>query len=107
MSLTKVDWSFIPMKTLIPQFLSMAVSGTIFITISSKLGWSKKLWSLINRRLNPIYNATVWIVFAAILHVSIQMVCGSLGITDSRIITGALIGFYFAFIPNLGAKKDK
>ncbi|MDF2905493.1 MAG: hypothetical protein K0R34_814 [Herbinix sp.] len=94
------------MKTLIPQFLAMAVSGTIFITISMKLGWSRKLWDFINRRLNPIYNATVWILFAAVLHLSIQMVCGSLGIADARLIIGILIGFYFAFIPNLGAKKD-
>ncbi len=94
------------MKTLIPQLLATAISGTLFITLSIKFGWSTKLWAFINRRLNPIYNATVWLVLAAILHVSIQMVCGSLGITDSRIITGVLIGFYFAFIPNLG-KKNK
>ncbi len=95
------------MKTLLSQLLAMAVSGTIFMKLSIKLGWSKRLWAFINRRLNPIYNATVWIFFAAVLHITIQMVCGSLGITDSRLITGALVGFYFAFIPNLGVKKNK
>jgi hypothetical protein len=95
------------MKTLLPQLLTMAVSATIFMTLSIKFGWSKRLWAIINRRLNPIYNATVWILFAAVLHISIQMVCGSLGITDSRLITGILVGFYFAFIPNLGVKKNK
>ncbi len=95
------------MKTLLPQLLVMAVSATIFMTLSIKLGWSKRLWAVINRRLNPIYNATVWIFFAAIFHITLQMVCGALGITDSRIITGALIGVYFAFIPNLGVKKNK
>ena len=92
------------MKTLIPQFLIMAVTGTLSVILSVKLGWSKRLWALINRRLNPIYNATVWLVVAAFLHITIQMVCGSLGLTDSRIITGALIGIYFAFIPYLGEK---
>jgi hypothetical protein len=95
------------MKTLLPQLLAMAISATIFMTLSIKLGWSKKLWATINRRLNSIYNATAWIFFAAVLHITIQMVCGSLEITDSRIITGSLIGFYFAFIPSLGAKKNK
>lgn len=95
------------MKTLLPQLLAMAVSATIFMTLSIKFGWSKRLWAIINRRLNPIYNATVWILFAAVLHITIQMVCGSLGITDSRLITGILVGFYFAFIPNLGVKKNK
>ncbi len=95
------------MKTLLPQLLAMAVSATIFMTISIKLGWSRGLWNVINRRLNPAYNATVWIFIAAVLHIIIQMLCGVFGITDSRIITGSLMGFYFAFIPNLGVKKDK
>ncbi len=95
------------MKTLIPQLLTMAITGALFMTLSIKLGWSKRLWALINRRLNPVYNATVWLLFAAFLHITIQMVCGILGLTDSRIVTGAMMGFYFAFIPNLGEKKNK
>ncbi|MBP1753928.1 MAG: hypothetical protein H6Q59_326 [Firmicutes bacterium] len=94
------------MKTLIPQLITMAISAFVFMNLSIKLSWSKRLWAVINRRLNPIYNATVWILFAAIFHISIQMICGAFGITDSRIITGLFIGFYFAFIPNLGAKKN-
>ncbi len=93
------------MKTLISQLIAMAISAFIFMKLSIKLSWSKRLWTILNRRLNPAYNATVWLVFAAVFHIFIQMICGSLGITDSRIITGLLIGFYFAFIPNLGAKK--
>jgi hypothetical protein len=93
------------MRNILPQFIAMAISAYIFMNLSIKLGWSKKLWSLINRRLKPIYNATMWILIAAFLHISIQMVCGSFGMTDTRIITGSLIGFYFAFIPNLGTKK--
>lgn len=93
------------MNNLLPQFIAMAISAFIFMNLSIKLGWSKKLWSYVNRWLKPIYNASVWIMLAAILHISIQMVCGSLGFTDTRIITGSLIGFYFAFIPNLGTKK--
>lgn len=94
------------MVKLIPQIIAMVISAFIFMNLSIRLSWSKKLWAIINRRLNPIYNATVWILFAAIFHISIQMVCGSFGITDSRIITGIFIGFYFAFIPNLGVKKN-
>lgn len=93
------------MKTLIPQLIAMAISAFIFMKLSIKFSWSKRLWAFINRRMKPIYNATVWLVLAAVLHITIQMVCGSLGINDSRIITGVLIGFYFAFLPNLGAKK--
>ena len=95
------------MNTLLLQLLAMAVSASIFMKLSIKFGWSKRLWAFLNRRLNPVYNATLWILFAAVLHITIQMVCGSLGITDSRLITGVVIGFYFAFIPNLGAKKNK
>lgn len=95
------------MKDLIPQFITMAVSAFIFMNLSIKFSWSKKIWSLINKKLNPMYNATIWILFAALFHISIQWVCAALGIANTRIITGALVGFYFAFIPNLGVKKDE
>ena len=94
------------MIRLLPQLLALVISAGIFMTLSARLGWSRKLWALLNRRLNPVYNATLWIIFAAIFHLLIQMVCPLLGITDSRIITGVLIGFYFAFLPNLGVKKQ-
>ena len=89
------------MKTLIPQLIAMAISAFIFMKLSIQFSWSKRLWAAINRRMKPVHNTTVWLVFAVLLHLSIQMICASLGITNSRIITGVLIGFYFAFIPNL------
>ena len=93
------------MNGLIPQLIAMALSGALFMSISIKLGWSKRLWAAINQRLNPAYNATVWILFAAMLHITIQWVCSAIGISNTRVITGVLIGFYFAFLPDLGVKK--
>ena len=93
------------MNTLLLQLLAMTISASLFMTLSIKLGWSKKLWGVINRLLKPIYNVVVWILFAVVFNIIIQMICGALGITDYRIITGALMGFYFAFIPNLGEKR--
>jgi hypothetical protein len=89
------------MMKYLPQLLAMVVAGFLSMSLSIRLGWSKKLWSVINRRLNPIYNATVWILFAAFLHITIQWICASMGINNTRLITGAAIGLYLGLIPNL------
>lgn len=83
------------------QLLAMAIAGFLSMSLSIRFGWSRRLWSLINRQLNSIYNATVWILIAAVLHITIQWVCASMGITNTRVITGVIIGLYLGLIPNL------
>lgn len=95
------------MMKYLPQLLAMAILGILSMNLSIRFDWSKKLWSLINRRLNPIYNATVWILFAAFLNIAIQWICASMGITNTRLITGAVIGLYLGLIPNLKNPRKK
>ncbi len=85
----------------LPQLLAMVIAGFLSMSLSIRFGWSKKLWSLINKKLNPVYDATVWILFAAVLHITIQWVCAAAGVTNFRLITGAVIGLYLGLIPNL------
>lgn len=89
------------MMKYLPQLLAMAFTGFISMSLSIRFGWSKKLWSLINKKLNPVYDATVWIVFAGLLHITIQWICFSIGMTNTGLITGAIIGLYLGLIPNL------
>jgi hypothetical protein len=93
------------MISLLPQLLAMIVSASVFMTLSVRFGWSRKLWAFLNRKLNPAYSTVLWLLFAAVLHLTLQLVCKGLGIADSRLITGILIGLYFAFIPSLGGKN--
>ncbi len=89
------------MMKYLPQLLAMVIAGLISMSLSIRFGWSKKLWSLINKRLNPIYDASVWIIFAGFLHIATQWICASIGITNTGLITGAVIGLYLGLIPNL------
>ena len=95
------------MMKYLPQLLAMIVTGILSMSLSIRFGWSKKLWSLINRSLNPIYNATVWLLFAAFLHITIQWVCAFMGIINTRLITGAIIGLYLGLLPNLRNPRKK
>ncbi len=95
------------MMKYLPQLLAMIVTGILSMSLSIRFGWSKKLWSLINRRLNPIYNATVWLLFAAFLHITIQWVCAFMGIINTRLITGSIIGLYLGLLPNLRNPRKK
>ncbi len=89
------------MMKYLPQLFAMIVAGFLSMSLSIRFGWSKKLWFRINKRLNPIYDATVWILCAAFLHITIQWICASMGITNTRLITGAVIGLYLGLLPNL------
>ncbi len=95
------------MMKYLPQLLAMVITGFLSMSLSIRFGWSKKLWSVINRRLNPIYDATVWILFAAFLHITVQWICASVGITNTGLITGAAIGLYLGLVPNLKNPRKK
>lgn len=96
------------MMKYLPQLLAMAITGFISMSLSIRFGWSKKVWSMINKRLNPIYDVTVWIIFAGLLNIATQWVCAIAGITNTGLITGAVTGLYLGLIPNLrNPRKNK
>ncbi len=89
------------MKESIPFIIAMSISGLIFMTISIRYKWSKKVWVILNKKIKPQYNVAVWILFSAVFNISLQLLCEMLGIPFSKIIMGISLGFYFAFMPTL------
>lgn len=89
------------MKETIPSIIAMSITGFIFMTISNKYKWSKKVWGILNKKIKTQYNVAVWILFSAVFIICIQLLCEMLGIHYSNIIMGISLGFYFAFMPTL------
>lgn len=95
------------MMKYLPQLLAMSLTGFVSMSLSIRFGWSIKFWSLINKKLHPIYNVTVWIIFAGFLNIATQWVCAIAGITNTKLITGAVTGLYLGLIPNLRNPRKK
>jgi sugar phosphate permease len=94
------------MKGSIPLIVAMSISGLLFMSISIRYKWSKKVWLVLNKKINPRYNVTVWILFSAIFNISLQLLCEIIGISFSAILMGISLGFYFAFLPSLDKGKQ-
>ncbi|EPY2276713.1 MULTISPECIES: hypothetical protein [Clostridium] len=91
------------MKELISYIIAMSISGLIFINISIKLKWSEKLWSFFNKKIKLDFNVAIWILISALIQGFLADVIGTISIS-SKIILGLTMGFFFAFMPNLGKK---
>jgi len=88
-----------------PFIIVMILFGIIFMNISIKYKWSHNIWAFFNRKISPKYNAAIWVFFAAVMLTIFYLVIGIPRVID-KIISGAIMGFFFAFIPNVG-KSDK
>lgn len=89
------------MRGVIFQILGMIISGILFMPISIKFGWSKKLWAFLNRKINKKYNTVFWLVFVCTFNILIEMFLESMGAAHSDIISGFVLGFSLVFMPNL------
>jgi len=94
------------MKDMALQLIAFSVTGIIFMFISTKFNWSKKIWKALYRIIPPQYSVAVWIIFGAALTIGVSMVCDRFEIAQVTIIKGLILGFYLAFMPNLGQKKN-
>ncbi|WBW96078.1 hypothetical protein [Oceanirhabdus sp. W0125-5] len=94
------------MKEYIPFLIGMSISGLIFMNISIKFSWSQRLWAILNKKINPSYNATTYLLTVVILQSIIQVMCDGIGMTSviSKTVLGFTMGFSFAFIPYLDKK---
>lgn len=95
------------MKELIPYLIGMIVSSLIFMNISIKFRWSEQLWNILNKKINSNYSAALWILIVVFIQGVVQLLCEGIGITSitSKIVLGFIMGFYFAFMPDLGKNK--
>lgn len=89
------------MKQILFQLIAFAITGFLFMNMSVTFGWSKRLWSLLNKKLDSNYNFVQWIIFAGIITIIIHFVCNAFKITNIKLIKGIVLGIYLAAMPNL------
>lgn len=94
------------MKDSIPTLIAMSISGLIFMTISMKFKWSNKVWHLLNKKIKPRYNISLWILFSPIFNISLQLIYEMMGLPYHEIMNGITLGFYMGFMPTLGKGKQ-
>lgn len=92
------------MKELIPRLVALIISGSFFMVISIKFNWSTKIWSFLNKKVKPQYNAALYIIFGGIFNLLTLVLLDIIGLTYNQITNGVILGLYLAFIPNLGRK---
>ena len=94
------------MKDIIPKLIALFLSSLIFMALSVKLGWSKKLWTKINKKIHPKYNVALFIILCVpFFNILVQIITELMGFTYTDILNGAVLGFSISFLPNLGEKK--
>jgi hypothetical protein len=89
------------MKDLIPRLVALSISLIIFMTISIKFGWSAKLWSVLKIN-KPQHTVLLWLIFVCVFNIMVQILFELAGIAYNEILNGAITGFTFAFMPDLG-----
>jgi hypothetical protein len=90
------------MKDLIPRLVALSISLIIFMTISIKFGWSAKLWSVLINKVKPQHTVLLWLIFVCVFNIMVQILFEMAGIAYNEILNGAITGFTFAFMPDLG-----
>ncbi|MGO5064607.1 hypothetical protein FDF31_07895 [Clostridium sporogenes] len=91
------------MKESIYYIIAMTIFGLIFMNISIKFRWSENLWLFFNKKIKSDYNMAIWILISALIQGILANVIGTISII-SKIILGLTMGFFFAFMPNLGKR---
>jgi hypothetical protein len=84
--------------------VAMSLSGILFMTLSIKLGWSKRIWAKLHKKVKPHYKVALWIIYVCVFNILVQLLIEFMGYTYNDIINGAILGFSFAFMPSLGEK---
>lgn len=97
------------MKDIIYQISAMLVSGLVSVNLSMKYSWSKKFWKLINRKIKLDYNAMLFVLLSTFLGLIVMFILDFAGIRYpvNAVIMGIVLGFYIAFVPDLGNKNRK
>lgn len=93
------------MKELIPRLIAFVISGIMFMVISIKFHWSVRIWPILNTKVNPKYNVALYIIFGGIFNLLTQILFDIIGLSYNQITSSIILGFYLAFIPNLGRDK--
>jgi|GEM_PF-3234211 hypothetical protein len=93
------------MKELIPRLVAMSLSAILFMTLSIKLEWAKRIWAKLNKKIKPQYNIALWLLCVCVFNIVVQILFETMGYTYNDIINGAIFGFSLAFMPTLGEKK--
>lgn len=97
------------MSELIPYFIGLIGSGLIFVSLSIKLGWSKKLWSVLDKKINPNYGIAIWVILGGItqgiLGTAIEL--SGLDVFIGNVILGSIMGVYLAFLPSIKNMSKK
>lgn len=96
------------MKDSFQPIIAMCVSGLIFMSLSIKFQWSKKVWTILNKKIKSEYRdrVSLWILFAPFFNVGLQLIFERIGIPFIEILNGITFGFYMGFMPDLGKRKQ-
>ena len=94
------------MKDSFQTIIAMSISGLIFMSLSIKFQWSKKVWTILNRKIKREYNISLWILFSPFFNVGLQLIFEGIGIPFLAILNGITLGFYMGFMPDLGKRKQ-
>lgn len=92
------------MKEINIQTLALFLSVVFFIVIFRKTGWTKKIWSKINKKIQSKYNDALWFIFIIVFNLLVQVLFQTIDLPYHKIISKIVLGFSLACILDL--EKD-
>ncbi len=94
------------MKDSFQTIIAMSISGLIFMSLSIKFQWSKKIWTILNKKIKWENNVSLWILIAPFFNLGFQLIFEAIGIPFLAIVNGITFGVYMGFMPDLGKRKQ-
>ncbi|MGK0469078.1 hypothetical protein [Clostridium sp.] len=93
------------MPWLVIRFVLSFLTIPLFMIISIKFGWSRALWTALERNIKIKHTIAFYILLFIIFNVIVQSFCGIIGV-NYRSIHFIVLALGFAFMPPL-AKISK
>lgn len=90
------------MKAYMITIIAMGISGCLFMLLSIKLSWSKRIWKRLNKKIKQPYAPAWWLIFSCIFVIGIQILFSVLNWPYTEIVRGISLGIMMAFMPSLG-----